>query len=207
MMQGYQRQDGLQTLVLCVAVMVAVFLLDDMLDEHDLAVTRNAESTGQEATRTVSSPLIPDVVITGFQFLHTLPTPVAKPLWELTARTAVLFEQRQEARMQEIQAEFQPNAAGGTSGGELDGEDGHLDLGRLDFDVTGVNRPVTLRLGNRYTLTTSRLHWDNAAARITTDQPTQIVGEGLTMTGSGFQWMQAGGTMSLLHNVQATVTQ
>jgi hypothetical protein len=207
MMQGHQQRDGLRTFGLCVAVMAAVFLLDDILGQRDLAMTHDAETAGQETTRSVISPSIPDVVITGFRFLHALPTPGTKPLWQLTARTAVLFEQRQKATMQEIQAMFQPYDASGASGGELDGEEGHLDLGRLDFDVTGRDRPVTLRLGKRYTLTTSRLHWDNTAARMTTDQPAQIVGEGLTMTGLGFQWVEAGGTMSLLRDVHTTVMQ
>lgn len=202
-----QGRDWLQTLGLCVAVMATVFLLDAVLDRRDRAMTRDAETVGQEATRAMSSPLIPDVVITGFQFVHVLPTQDTRPLWKLTARTATLFEQRQEATMQAIQAVFRPNKAGDGSGGELDGDEGHLDLGRLDFDVTGAVQPVTLRLGQQYTLATSRLHWDNAEARMSTDQPVRIVGEGLIMTGVGFQWVQTSGTVSLLRNVQTTVTQ
>jgi LPS export ABC transporter protein LptC len=207
MIQGPQRRDGLQTLGLCAVVMAAVFLLDAVLEQRDLAASRDVETAGQGAARTGPSPSMPDVVITGFQFLHALPKPGAKPLWQLMARTAALFEQRQEATMQAIHAVFQPNGAGGASGGELDGEEGRLDLGRLNFDVTGTERPVTVRLAKRYTLTTSRLHWDNASARMTTDQPVEIIGEGLTVTGVGFQWVQADGTILLLRNVRTVVTQ
>lgn len=204
-MRGRQCRDGLHTLGLCAVVMAAVLLLDYGLDQRDLAASRDAAPTGQEATGELSSSSIPDVVITGFQFLHAVPRPEAKPLWQLTAQRAMLFEQRQEATMLAIHAVFQPSEAG-ASGGELDGGEGRLDLGRLDFDVTGADRPVTVRLAKRYTLTTSRLQWNNALARLTTDEPVKIIGEGLTVTALGLQWFQADGTISLLRDVHTVVT-
>jgi len=207
MMRGRQRRDGLHALGLCAVVTGAVLLLDYGLEQRDLAASRDASPTGQEATGVLSPSSIPDVLITGFQFLHAVPKPGAKPLWQLTAKKAMLFEQRQEATMLAIQAVFQPSEAGGSSGGELDGGEGRLDLGRLDFDVTGMDHPVTVRMANRYTLTTRRLQWDNTSARLTTDEPVQIIGEGLIVTALGFQWLQADGTISLLRNVHTVVTQ
>jgi len=205
MMRG--PRDGLRTLGVCAVVSAAVLLLDYALDQRDLAASREAATAGREAAGASSSSLLPDVVITGFQFLHALPKPEAKPLWQLTARTAAMFEQRQEATLQTIHAVFEPSEAGGASGGDLDGEEGRLDLGRLNFDVSGADHPVTVRLATRYTLTTSRLQWDNASARMTTDQPVEIVGEGLTVTGVGFQWLQSDGAISVLRDIHTMVTQ
>jgi hypothetical protein len=207
MMRGRQRRDGLHALGLCAVVTAAALLLDYGLEQRDLAASRDAAPAGQEATGVMSSSSVPDVVITGFQFLHAVPKPGARPLWQLAAKKAMLFEQKQEATMLAIRAVFQPSEAGGSSGGELDGGEGRLDLGLLNFDVTGADPPVTVRMANRYTLTTSRLQWDNASARLTTDEPVKIVGEGLIVTAVGFQWLQADGTISLLRNVQTVVTQ
>jgi len=205
-MQGRQRRDGLHALGLCAVMMASVLLLDYVLDQRDLAASRNVAPIGQDAAGALTSTSIPDVVITGFQFLHAVPKPDAAPLWQLTANKAMLFEQKQEATMLAIQAVFQPTEAG-ASGGELDGGEGRLDLGRMNFSVTGGDHPVTVRLAKRYTLTTSRLQWDNESARLTTDEPVTITGEGLTVTALGFQWLQADGTISLLRNVHTVVMQ
>lgn len=205
-MQGRQRRDGLHVLGLCAGVMASVLLLDYVLDQRDLAASRDVAPIGQETTGALTSTSIPDVVITGFQFLRAVPKTDAAPLWQLTAKKAMIFEQKQEATMLAIQAVFQPTEAG-ASGGELNGGEGRLDLGRMDFNVTGGDRPVTVRLAKRYTLTTSRLQWDNESARLTTDEPVTITGEGLTVTALGFQWLQADGTISLVRNVHTVVMQ
>jgi LPS export ABC transporter protein LptC len=205
-MQGHQRRDGLHALGLCTAVIASVLLLDYVLDQRDLAANRSVAPIGLDAAGALTSTSIPDVVITGFQFLHSVPKPDASPLWQLTAKKAMLFEQKQEATMLSIQAVFQPTKAG-ASGGELDGGEGHLDLGQMNFNVTGGEHPVTVRLAKRYTLTTSRLQWDNESARLTTDEPVTITGEGLAVTAQGFQWLQADGTISLLRNVHTVVAQ
>jgi LPS export ABC transporter protein LptC len=205
-MQGCQRRDGLHALGLSAVVMASVLLLDYVLDQRDLAASRNIAPIGQDAAGAVTSTSIPDVVITGFQFLHAVPKPDAAPLWQLAAKKAMLFEQKQEATMLAIQAVFQPTEAG-ASGGELDGGEGRLDLGRMNFNVTGVDPPVTVRLAKRYTLTTSRLQWNNKSGRLTTDEPVTITGEGLTVTALGFQWLQEDGTISLLQDVHTVVMQ
>jgi len=202
-----RRHDALRTLGLCAAVMGAVLFLDHALERRDWAATSDTSSIGQtEAERERAAAALPDVVITGFQYLHELPKPAVTPLWELTSTTASLFERRQEVTMQAIHATFTPGQAGGASQIELDGAKGRLDLGRLNFDVTGADRPVAVRLGGRYTLTTARLEWDNASARMTTDQPVEIIGEGLIVTGVGFQWLQSDGTFSVLRDIHTTVT-
>ena len=206
---GRQRWDGFYTLGLCAVVLAGNFLVDAVLERRELAAMHQTESAAaqQEQSKPLSSAEIPDVMMTGFQFLHALPKPESTPLWELKASSAAMFEQRQEATLQMIHAVFQPDAVRGTSGGELEGEQGQLELGRLNFDVMGTSRPVTVRFGQRYTLTTRQLRWDNASARMTTDLPVQIVGQGLTVTGTGFQWLQSDGTISVLRDIHTVVTQ
>jgi hypothetical protein len=206
-MQERRRHDGLQTLGLCAAVIAVTLILDHVLERRDWAATSDTSSTVQaEATRESASAAFPDVVITGFHYLHEVPKPAVTPLWELTSTTASLYEQRQEVTMRTIHAMFSPGQAGEASQIELNGAQGRLDLGRLNFDVAGSDRPVTVRLGGRYTLTTARLEWDNAAARMTTDQPVEIVGDGLIVTGVGFEWRQSDGTLSVLRDIHTKVT-
>ncbi|HUJ79040.1 MAG TPA: hypothetical protein VLY45_01850 [Nitrospiria bacterium] len=202
-----QRRDWLQTLGLCAAVMAAALSLDYVLSRGEWSETPGTATSGQEAAHEHPTVPVPDVVITGFQFLHELPRPAVKPLWELTAATASLFEQKQEVIMDAIHAVFTPGQASGVSGLELDGARGRLDLGRLNFDVTGSDHPVTVRLGGRYLLTTTRLRWDNSTGRMTSDQPVEIVGDGLAVTGEGFQWVQSEGSISILRDIHTVVTQ
>jgi len=207
MTRGRQRWDGLYTLGLCVVVLAGILGFDAALEQRELASIPPSDGAGarQEQPKAPSAVAIPDVVITGFQFLHALPKPEATPLWELKADSASMFEQRQEATLQMIHAVFQPDAVRGTSGGELDGEEGRFDLSRSNFDVVGATQPVTVRFARQYTLTTSQLQWNNAAESLTTDQPVEIIGEGLVVTGTGFEWLQSSGAMSVRRDIHTMV--
>jgi LPS export ABC transporter protein LptC len=209
MTQGRQRWDGLQTLGLCAIVMGGVLVMDAVLEHWERgewggAAPRRAADTANEGERGRSLSEIPDVVMTGFQFLHALPKPEARPVWRLTASTAALFEQRQEADLQMIQAAFQPEQESAQV--VLSSEQGRFDLKRLNFEVSGQAEPVIMQLAGQYRLATSRLTWDNAAARLTSDQAVTISGEGLTVSGVGFEWAQPAGTVSIHHDVKTVIT-
>ncbi|MBI3620590.1 MAG: LPS export ABC transporter periplasmic protein LptC [Nitrospirae bacterium] len=167
------------------------------------AATPSSGGMAAEQHRGRSIEPMPDVVITGFQFLNVLPRPEARPVWSLTASSASLFEPRQEAALQNIEAVFQPE--GNAARVVLTSEQGRFDLKRLNFDVTGRTEPVAMELAGRYRLTTGELAWNNAAARLTSEQSVTITGEGLTVRGVGFEWSQAAGMVSLRHDVSTII--
>lgn len=208
MMTG-RRRDGLQTLGLCAVVIVGVLVMDQALERWDAweeegVTARPGADTGQAGDRAGASSTMPDVKMTGFQFLHVLPKPEAKPLWVLTADTAALFEQRQEADLQTIHAAFQPEQE--SSRVVLSSDRGRFDLKRLNFEVSGQAEPVTMQLAGQYRLTTSRLTWDNGSATLTSDQPVTISGQGLNVSGVGFDWVQPAGTVLIRHDVTTVIT-
>jgi LPS export ABC transporter protein LptC len=199
------RWDGLQTFGLC-AVLIAGLVAMDAGLERWLVVEEAPQpgTTAREEHRGQPVEEIPDVVITGFQFLNVLPRPEARPVWHLTASTALLFETRQEAALQKIAAAFEPEQESARM--VLTSEQGRIDLKRMNFEVRGRREPVTMQLAGRYQLTTTMLAWNNAAERLTSDQPVTITGEGLTVRGVGFEWSQTAGMVSIQHDVNTTIT-
>jgi len=200
---GHQRWDGWRTSAWCAAVLAGVLSLDAALERWD-AATLPPDADARQAGRTTSPSAIPDVEISGFQFVRVLPKPEAKPLWILTASTAALYERRQEADLQVIRAAFQPDEP--SSRVVLISEQGRFDLKGLNFEVSSQGEPVTMELAERYRLTTSRLTWNNAAAQLTSDRPVMITGEGLTVSGVGFEWTQPTGTAAIAHDVRTVIT-
>ncbi len=205
------RWDGLQTLGLCAVVLMGLLVMDHVLEQlgeeggkEGRLTARPSADTRQPGDRARASSMMPDVEMTGFQFLHVLPKPEAKPLWVLTASTASLFEQRQEADLQMIRAAFQPEQE--SSRVVLSSDRGRFDLKRLNFEVSGLAEPVTMQLAGQYRLTTSRLTWNNGTATLTSDQPVTISGQGLTVSGVGFDWVQPAGTVSIRHDVTTVIT-
>jgi len=204
MMTARGRWDGVQTFGLCAVVITGVLAMDAGLERWFVGEgAPQPGGTASEENRGQPVEEIPDVVITGFQFLNVLPRPEARPVWSLSASAASLFEPRQEAALQNIEAVFQPE--GNAARVVLTSERGRFDLKRMDFEVSGSRGPVSMQLADRYRLTTRALVWNNAEARLTSDQPVTITGEGLTVHGVGFEWHQPAGRVSIQHDVNTTI--
>ncbi|MEW6324018.1 MAG: LPS export ABC transporter periplasmic protein LptC [Nitrospirota bacterium] len=195
-----RRYEWLQLLGLLLLVAVVIESVDGWLSRRDFM-------PGVPGERSSPSDLapsdLPDVVITGFEFLHTSPEPASRPIWSLTAGAAELLERQRAAELRDLRATFTPE--GEQSDVVLSGERGRIDLQRMNFEVIGVTQPLSLQLADQYRLTTSRLVWENAAGSLATDQPVRLTGKGLTMTGTGLRWSLPDGTVSILHQVETVI--
>jgi lipopolysaccharide export system protein LptC len=201
MMIGH-RHEGMETLGVLIGVAVIVWATGAWLTRVEPA-RRPAELTQAPAPAARPAVEPADVAITGVQLLHTPMDPAAQPMWELSADSAQLFEGRREMVLAGLRSTL--TTAHQATVVTLTGERGRLDLGLMNFDVMGEVSPLTMELNGRYRLTTSRLSWDNASGLLTTDQPIRLVGEGLTLTGTGLRWSSIDGTASVLRDVETVV--
>jgi len=202
-----RRHEWLETAGLVVIAAALVWSVDASLGRRHVA---GSDTIAPDGTGPVHHPgpapepsMEPDVVITAFHFLHIPTDPAPRSAWELTASSAELSESHHLAVLHDIAATLTPQQDGAVV--TLTGERGQLDLQRMDFEVVGGSRPLSVRFDDRYQLTTSRLLWDDRAGLLTTDQPIELTGGELTITGVGLRWASADGTASILQRVQMMI--
>jgi LPS export ABC transporter protein LptC len=201
MAESRVRHDLGWTVGLMMAMCLMVWGAGQMLNRQSTARPSGLPSGGSMPGQTAHEEA--DVVIDGFTFIHAPSAPEAWPVWELTAETATLFEERREALLRTIQATFSPNR--GEVAAVLTGETGRFDLDRMDFEVTGSMVPLSLNVRQGYQLRTSQLHWKNADGLLETDRPVEVEGRGLHVKGTGLRWSPATQRAEVLHDVQTVV--
>jgi LPS export ABC transporter protein LptC len=198
-----RRHEWVETVGLVVIAAAMVWSVDTSLGRRNIAVSGQIEPGGTGPVQHPRPAQEPDVVITAFHFLHIPTDPTPRSVWELTASSAELSESHHVAVLNEIVATLTPQQDGAVV--TLTGERGQLDLQRMDFEVVGGSRPLSVRFDGRYQLTTSRLLWEDRAGLLTTDQPIELTGGELTITGVGLRWSSADGTASILQRVQMMI--
>lgn len=196
----YRRHELLELMGWITVTAAAVWGTDGWLSRQAAPPADERRQAGAAAPAAAD----PDVIITGFVFLHVPPKPVSRPEWELRAGLAELLEARQLVVLHELHATFTSEREEGAM--VLTGERGQLDLRQMNFEVIGEARPLTLEMEDRYRLTTTRLVWENGPQMLRTDRPIELAGGGLRMTGTGLEWSLADGTLAILQNVETVMT-
>jgi LPS export ABC transporter protein LptC len=198
-----RRHEWLETIGLVACAAVLVWSLDAWLGRQSAAMPAMVSGASDGSQHPLPVPVEPDVAIRGFHFLHLPTDPRVRRVWELTASSAELSESRHVAVLNEIEATLTPQPDGAVV--KLMGERGDLDLQRMDFEVSGASRPLSLQFDGQYRLTTSRLLWQDHAGLLTTDQPIELTGGEFTVTGTGLRWSAADNTVSIPHRVRMVV--
>ena len=200
MISLHQHRDWLGTAGLFLCMFAVLWIVAWLMNQQGRIDGSTAREPAQRSIPEDPVQSVADIVIEGFRFVHTLPTPVAWPLWELTSKQAVVYEARGEVVLIEIEASFTPER--GDPLATLTGEKGRIDLNRMDFEITGGVEPVTVWLRQEYMLQTNSLHWDDEAQIMETDDPVDIQGEGIHIVGTGLRWSIESRTITILHDVQ-----
>lgn len=196
-----RRHEWVGLAVWCLVMVLLIEGMDAWLSRRTVLGSNGRQADAAAPGHTLVDE--PDVVITGFQFLHTPPRPVSQPVWILAAGMAELFERQRVVVLRDIHATFRPERGSGDV--VLTGERGRLDLQQMNFEVIGESRPLSLQLADQYRLTTTRLVWDNSAGLLTTDRSIRLTGRELTLTGTGLRWSMADGTLAILQDVETVI--
>ncbi len=119
--------------------------------------------------------------------------------WEVKAKQASLYEERNEALLQTVQV-----ALLGPRGQELTvhGEEAQLNTATKDFTLSNRTSEIAVQLQSGYTVYSNHLHWTDKVQELTTGDPVRIEGNGLRITGQGLKGKLDQEEFQVLENVQ-----
>lgn len=103
--------------------------------------------------------------------------------WQVQAQRARVFESEKRALLEDVQVTLF-----GRKGWELKlaGDEGTIDTEKRDFVLAKRNGVIAVQFESGYTVYTNHLAWADAHREISTNDPVQITGHGLDITGRGF---------------------
>jgi LPS export ABC transporter protein LptC len=163
-----------------------------------LLVTRK-----ESAPRSVSSGSLDqaDAGIDQFTFLQSRSGIVQ---WQVQAQRARMLEAEHQARLEEVEVTLY-----GASGWEmkLEGDEGLIDTSTKNFTLVRHRGPIVVHLQNGYTIYTNHLAWVDERREIRTEDPVQIAGEGLDVTGRGLIGKLDAEEFRILEDVHVNLTQ
>jgi LPS export ABC transporter protein LptC len=163
-----------------------------------LLVTRK-----ESAPRSVSSGSLDraDAGIDQFTFLQSRSGVVQ---WQVQAQRARMLEAEHQARLEEVEVTLY-----GASGWEmkLEGDEGLIDTSTKNFTLVRHRGPIVVHLQNGYTIYTNHLAWVDERREIRTEDPVQIAGEGLDVTGRGLIGKLDAEEFRILEDVHVNLTQ
>jgi LPS export ABC transporter protein LptC len=101
--------------------------------------------------------------------------------WEISADQAVVFEDKQEVSLKELQATLQTTEGLRVS---FAGDRGVLNTGTHDFEIEKSDGNLEVSMNTGYTIQTPSLNWKDQQREIVSNQPVQIVAKGLRIRGN-----------------------
>lgn len=103
--------------------------------------------------------------------------------WKITAKQARLFEEEQQARLNDVTVTLY-----GKQGEEFSvrGDEGTLDIATKSFSLFNKETPLVVETKDGYTIYTNHVTWSNERKEVGTKDPVRIVGRGVEVTGRGF---------------------
>jgi len=122
--------------------------------------------------------------------------------WELTAEEAQFYEEGQTASLKNISVVMESDQGAPLT---LTGDRGQMDAGGKTFSMQGGREPVTVRLNNGYTIKTNSLSWVAESRVIQTEDPVEISGQGVAISGEGMRMFLDRSEVRLMRNVHATM--
>ncbi len=118
--------------------------------------------------------------------------------WEVKAKQASLYEERNQALLKTVQV-----ALLGARGQEMTvhGEEGALNTLTKDFTLSNRSTDIAVALDGGYTVYTNHLQWTDKLQELTTAEPVRIEGNGLAITGRGLRGQLDRQEFEVLDNV------
>ncbi len=122
-----------------------------------------------------------DVGIEGFSFLQNKE---GKVEWEVNAKRAEVFKDKNAVFLKEVRATFSPS--NNEEWIKLEGGKGQIDTQAKDFILEQENGGVKVFFSNGITVLTRRLGWSNRQNEIFSKEDVHIYGPGFEIRGRGF---------------------
>lgn len=119
--------------------------------------------------------------------------------WEVQAQRGHVLEAEHKAVLETVQVTLY-----GARGKELrvQGDEATIDTARKDFVLVNRTDPIRIQLEGGYTIYTNHLAWADERREMTTDDPVQIAGQDIQVTGRGFVGRLDGEEFRVLNDVR-----
>ncbi len=186
-------QRIMRRVLLAVSGALSVFLV--------YVLAMNAESVPMsERTSPLNAVERADAKISEFVFTQSNKDEVQ---WKIAAKHARLFEQEQQAVLNDVDVTLY-----GENGKELSvsGEEGTFDIATKNFSLSNKGVPLVVETRGGYTIYTNHLMWANDRKEISTSDAVRIVGHGVEVTGRGFLGRLDVEEFEVLDNVRVALT-
>lgn len=124
--------------------------------------------------------------------------------WQVQAQRARVFESEKRAMLEDVQVTLF-----GKKGWELKlaGDEGTIDTEKRDFLLAKRAGTIVVQLESGYTIYTNHLAWADERREISTQDPVQITGHGLDVTGQGFVGKLDSEEFRILDDVRVEILQ
>lgn len=143
---------------------------------------------------------LPDGVELALDDLHYTHNEDGQRLWTLDAENAEYLKEGQRVLLQQVKLHYYRNNSFGEV--ELTADRGVFDQTVNSLDVEG-NVIVTAARGEQ--LFTERLHYDDKARLLTTEEPVRMLSEQMELSGRGMIVDLDQGRMQVLHDVRSVL--
>ena len=140
-----------------------------------------------------------DAWIQGFSYQQTQS---GATKWVVTASQAKVYEEKHEARLQEVKIQLFDKAFQKEQM-HIISEEGVMNTLNNDFDLRSQDRKTVMTFESGYQVFSDQLSWREGAQQIQTPDSVIIRGEGLTITGRGLVGDVEANEVRLLHDVRA----
>ena len=140
-----------------------------------------------------------DAWIQGFSYQQTQS---GATKWVVTASQAKVYEEKHEARLQEVKIQLFDKAFQKEQM-HIISEEGVMNTLNNDFDLRSQDRKTVMTFESGYQVFSDQLSWREEARQLRTPDSVIIRGEGLTITGRGLVGDVEANEVRLLHDVRA----
>lgn len=119
--------------------------------------------------------------------------------WEVKAEHGRIFESDNRAVLKDVLVTLYDD-----DGKEMTvaADHGTINTETSDFELVKHSGPIAIRTKDGYTIYTNHLQWVNARRQLSTDDPVQITGHGVLVTGEGLRGNIDREQFTVLENVR-----
>ena len=186
------RNVGIRSFLTLAIIALAVFI--------GLRVVTHMEEQKQEKQVAPEvENLGADAWIQGFSYQQTQS---GATKWVVTASQAKVYEEKHEARLQEVKIQLFDKAFQKEQM-HIISEEGVMNTLNNDFDLRSQDRKTVMTFESGYQVFSDQLSWREDARQLRPPDSVIIRGEGLTITGRGLVGDVEANEVRLLHDVRA----
>ena len=145
-----------------------------------LVVLLKLDFSSQESAYLVADPITnADIGIQDLSFIQTRSGEIE---WEISARSAELFESEHRAALENARVVLRTPDGLAVS---IEGDRGMINTDNHDFKMEGQDNAIRLEITNGYTILTKELEWKDREHLIRSSHPVRILGPWFVIDGVG----------------------